>query len=119
MTDTAPNISVQMEINILKIPPCQDVIVVGKRAPVGKNAVELMLEALAPGIFESIELEHPVIEALVANKGQINLLGKENLLRLIVSEVENLMDATAVLNIELHTKFTKTTSMTVGHDESR
>ena len=115
-SDQPTKIMVNMQISIFNIPPCQDVIVIGKKAAIGKHATMRMLETVAPGLFVLIETEHPVIEALVAKKGFIKLMGRERLLGLIIEEVESIMEDSVILNISLDAKLLKRGVIEIADD---
>ena len=106
----------QLEICSFKIPPCQDIIAIGKQAPVGKHGVQIMLDAIAPDLFLTIELKHPTIEVLIIRKTLIKLFGKEHLVKLVVKEIECLMDETAVLNIGLNGRLIKSVTFNIKSD---
>jgi len=110
---------VQLEIAIFKIPPCEDVLVIGKNASIGKNAAVKMMETIAPDYFEVIKVENPIIEALMVKKGFIKLIGKDRLTRLIVEEVTPLMEDTSLLHIKLDAKLLKTKTIEVENDSSK
>lgn len=102
--DQTKKIMVQMEIAIFKIPPCEDLLVIGKKATIGKNAARKMLEAVTPEQFEVIEVENPIIEAIVAKKEIVKLIGKDHLLQLVLEEIAPLMEETGLLQIGLNVK---------------
>lgn len=102
--DQTKKIMVQMEIAIFKIPPCEDLLVIGKKATIGKNAARKMLETITPDQFEVIEVENPIIEAIVAKKEVIKLIGRDLLLQLVFDEIAPLMEETGLLQIGLNVK---------------
>lgn len=106
MTESAQNkrILVQMQIAIFKIPPCEDALVIGKKALIGKKAAKKMLDTCAPDQFELVEVDDPVIEALLVKKECCKLVGRERLVQVILEEVAPLMEATGILQISLDAK---------------
>jgi len=69
-----------------EIPPMQDVLLVGKRAPIGPEAIRRMVSALSPDQYEVIQLDHDIFEAVVLKKSLVKLLPKEKLLPVILEE---------------------------------
>ncbi len=116
--DKTKKILVQMEIAIFKIPPCEDLLVIGKKAPIGKNAAMKMLETVAPDQFEVIEVENPIIEAIVAKRGLIKLMGRDRLIQVVIEEVTPLMEDSTLLHIGLNVKLLTTTTVEVPDDSS-
>lgn len=98
------------EINIrlseFEMPPMQDVLIVGKYAPIGPEAARRMVDVLSPDQYEIIKLEHDFIEAVVIRKTLLNLLPKDKLIAIILEEggkiANEKMIIKAQLNIVLH-----------------
>ena len=111
-------ILVQMEVAIFRIPPCEDVLVIGKKAPIGKNAAMNMLETCTPDQFEMIEVENSNIEAMIAKKGIVKLLGRDRLRQVIIDEVAPLMGESGLLHICLNVKLISTATIEVPNDSS-
>ena len=109
-------ILVQLEISVFKIPPCQDVMAIGKNTPMGKHAAMKMLEPVAPNMFEMIEVDSPVIEALIVKKAFVKLMGRDRLTNFIVEKVEPLMEDNTILNIGLNARLLKTGTLEVKDD---
>lgn len=106
----ADEISKKAEINMrlseFEMPPMQDVLIVGRQAPIGPEAAKRMVDVLSPDQYEIIKLEHPLIEAIVLRKGLLSMLPQEKLLKLILEEGEKItnehMIIKAQINITLH-----------------
>ena len=62
----------KVEINIrfseFEMPPMQDILLVGKRAPIGPEAARRMVDILSPEQYEIVKIEHEYIEAVVIRK---------------------------------------------------
>ena len=116
--DRTKKVSVQMGISIFKIPPCEDILVIGKKAPIGKNAAMKMLECCAPDQFELIEVENSLIDALVIKKGFTKLIGKNQLTKTIIEEVSSLMEEKSILHIGLEARLISTKTIKVTNDSS-
>ncbi|KUK37069.1 MAG: hypothetical protein PWQ99_353 [Clostridia bacterium] len=77
---------VNIRLSEFEIPPMQDVLLVGKRAPIGPEAIRRMVSALSPDQYEVIQLDHDIFEAVVLKKSLVKLLPKEKLLPVILEE---------------------------------
>jgi len=53
-----------MELATFEIPPAGDVLVLGKRAPIGQQAAKKMRDTVAPGQFELVQPEDDLIDAI-------------------------------------------------------
>lgn len=86
--------------------PMQDVLIVGKRAPIGPEAARRMVDILSPEQYEIIKTDHPVIEAVVIWKSLTDMIAKDKLLSIIMEEGGNVANESTIikaqLNIVLH-----------------
>ncbi|MEW6724478.1 MAG: hypothetical protein AB1331_06100 [Bacillota bacterium] len=87
-TQSAPKrkADVTMRLSEFEIPPMQDVLLVGKRAPIGPESIRRMVTALSPDQYEVIQLEHDIFEAVVLKKALLKLLPEEELLPMVQEE---------------------------------
>ena len=65
---------ITMRISEFEMPPMQDILIVGKRAPIGPEAARRMVDILSPDQYEIIKVDHPGIEAMVVRKTLFNML---------------------------------------------
>lgn len=85
-----------------EIPPMQELLLVGRKAPIGPEAVKRMIEAIAPAQYEVIRLSHPVLEAAVIKKSLLKLVPEEKLLSLIIEESEGFAAENTVLKARIN-----------------
>ncbi|MFZ5651911.1 MAG: hypothetical protein ACOY4I_13815 [Bacillota bacterium] len=77
---------VTVRLTEFEIPPMQDVLLVGKRAPIGPEAARRMIDALSPEQYEVIPVEEGPLEAIVIRKSLMKLIPKEKLIPIILDE---------------------------------
>ncbi|MFZ5435693.1 MAG: hypothetical protein ACOZCF_05150 [Bacillota bacterium] len=77
---------VTIRLSEFEIPPMQDILLVGKRAPIGPEAIRRMVNALSPDQYEVIQLDHDIFEAAVLKKSLVKLLPEDKLLPIILEE---------------------------------
>lgn len=75
-----------MRLSEFEVPPMQDVLIVGKKAPIGPEAARRMVDILSPEQYEIVEIVNPVIEAVVIRKSLTNMITKDKLISLILEE---------------------------------
>ncbi len=78
---------VKIRFSDFEIPPMQDVLLIGRRAAIGPEAVRRMVDALAPGQYEVIEMENGHIEAIAVRVDLFNWVKRERLVDMILGEV--------------------------------
>lgn len=97
---------ITMRLSEFEVPPMQDVLLVGKMAPIGPEAARRMVDILSPEQYEIIEIEHPVIEAIVIRKSLISMIAKDKLISLILDEGGKVANESTIIkaqiNIVLH-----------------
>ena len=93
--------TLSLKISEFEVPPMQDLLVVGKKAPIGPEAVRRMAEALSPEQFVIVKLEHPNIEAVLIRKSLLQMIDEATLIQVILEEAEQLINTTMVLRSEL------------------
>jgi len=77
---------VTVRLSEFEIPPMQDVLLVGRRAPIGPEAARRMVDALSPEQYEVIPIEEGPIEAIVVRKSLLKLIPKEKIIPFILEE---------------------------------
>ncbi len=90
-----------LKFSEFEMPPMQDMLIIGRRAPIGPEAVRRMAEALSPEQFTIIKMEHPKIEAVLIRSSLLQMLDEKVLLRIIMEETENMISDSMVLRSEL------------------
>jgi hypothetical protein len=93
---------ITIKLSEFEIPPMQDVLLVGKRAPIGPEAVRRMVDALSPEQYEIINLDHKIFEAVVLKKSLLKLLPQEKLLPIIIEEGSRVANENTVIKAQLN-----------------
>jgi len=76
-----------------ELPPMQDILVIGRRAPIGPEAVRRMVDALAPEQYELITFKDGPVEALAVKASLFNWIARDILL-------DNILEEALKINIE-------------------
>lgn len=93
--------TLSLKISEFEIPPMQDLLIIGKRAPIGPEAVRRMSEVLSPGQFTLLKMDHPKIEAVLVRNSLLQMMDKALLMNVIMEETERFFLDTMVLRSEL------------------
>lgn len=95
------------EVNIIfsefEFPPMQDALLVGKRSPIGPEAVRRMVDILSPDQYETLEVEHEVIEAVVLRKSLSKMVSEEKLVKFLLEEGGNLAEMNSIVKAQIKT----------------
>jgi len=104
--DSSKKAEIIMRITEFEMPPMQDALIVGRKAPIGPEAARHMVDVLSPGQYEIVKAEHEAIEAIVVRKSLFNMLPKEKLIALLMEEGSKVANESTIVkaqvNIVLH-----------------
>ncbi|WP_027364887.1 hypothetical protein [Desulfotruncus alcoholivorax] len=78
--------NLQIHFSEFDLPPMQDLLLIGRRAPIGPEAARRMIEALAPGQYEVILIENSDIEAIAVRTSLFNWMPRDTLIKTILEE---------------------------------
>jgi hypothetical protein len=90
-----------LKISEFEVPPMQDLLILGKNAPIGPEAVRRMADALSPDQFLIIKIDHPKVEAVLIRQSLVQMLDQTVLLNIILEEAERMISDNMVLRSEL------------------
>ncbi|MEW6726142.1 hypothetical protein ACP3TJ_03430 [Desulforudis sp. 1088] len=90
-----------LKLSEFEFPPMRDVLLVGRKAPIGPEAVRRMVDALSPEQYEIIRLQHPLFEAVVVKKSLLKILPEEKLLPIILEEGERVAAENTIVKVQV------------------
>jgi hypothetical protein len=82
-----------------ELPPVASALVVGRRSPIGSNALEKALAEIMPGMFRRVEVEHPIIEAVIVRESHLRRISEDTIVGLLIRHAEDMMDETDALRV--------------------
>jgi len=93
------------EINIklseFEMPPMQDVLFVGRGAPIGPEAARRMVEVLSPNQYDIIKVDDPIIEAIVIRKSLLKMIPADKLIPIILEEGERVANECNIIKAQV------------------
>lgn len=100
--DSTKKAEITMRMSEFEMPPMQDVLIVGRRAPIGPEAARRMVDILSPDQYEIVKVDHPSIEAMVVRKALFNMLPKEKLVALLMEEGERVANESTIVKAQVN-----------------
>jgi|GEM_PF-6978888 len=97
----------RLSFSEFSIPPCHTILVVGKRAPIGKNATMRMLDTIAPALFEMFEVDDDIVEAIIIKCSVSRMVGTKELVGLVLEEARTMMTDKDILNVDMDFEIVK------------
>ncbi len=81
-------------------PPSGDILVLGKRCPIGPQAAKRMLDTVSPDQFELIQPEDEVVDGILVKKHLFLRAEKERLIEAIIEESKPIMSDQCMMTIK-------------------
>ncbi len=100
-------LSVRVRIREFSIPPITDALVIGKKAPIGSQAMSRALSLLHVAPFALVPLEDDdVIEDVLVRTSVLNKIPQPKLLELVRKRIKPFMSADEVINLDVSPELT-------------
>ncbi|AWX56852.1 MULTISPECIES: hypothetical protein [Brevibacillus] len=93
--------TLSLKISEFEVPPMQDLLIIGRKAPIGPEAVRRMADALSPEQFTLLKMDHPKIEAVLLRNTLLQMIDEKLLMKIILEEAERMISDSMVLRSEL------------------
>jgi len=100
--DSAKKAEITMRMSEFEMPPMQDALIVGRRAPIGPEAARRMVDILSPDQYEIVKVDHPAIEAMVVRKALFNMLPQEKLVELLLEEGGRVANESTIVKAQVN-----------------
>lgn len=100
--DSSKKAEITIRMSEFEMPPMQDVLIVGRKAPIGPEAARRMVDILSPDQYEIIKVEHPAIEAIVVRRALFNMLPRNKLIELLMEEGSRVADESTIVKAQVN-----------------
>jgi hypothetical protein len=92
--------SVQLSFEEIKLPPLEDILVLGKKCPQGKIGVYKSFELLVPNEFEIFEITDSNIEAVLINKKLLIKIDSTSIINILKEKVFPFVSDSEILKVD-------------------
>ncbi|MGE5629872.1 MAG: hypothetical protein ACM3TR_02105 [Caulobacteraceae bacterium] len=93
---------INMRFSEFEMPPMQDVLIVGKKAPIGPEAARRMVDVLSPDQYEIVKVQHDCIEAIVIRRSLMNILHEDKLISIIMEEGGKIANESMIIKAQIN-----------------
>lgn len=93
---------IKLKMSEFEFPPMQDVVLVGKRAPIGPEAAKRMVDALSPEQYRIVSVQHAIFEAVVIRNSLLQLLPMEKLLQIVLDEGSHVATEDSIIKTQVN-----------------
>lgn len=102
--DTSDNSNIKYSINLsfeeIKLPPFQDILVLGKNSPQGKIGLCKSFELLVPNGFDIIEINDDKVEAVFINKKILTKISSDKIIEILKSKVFQFISERELIKVD-------------------
>lgn len=82
-----PKFNVSLAFSAIKLPPFQDILLLGRKCPHGKAGVSKCLNLLVPENFQMVEIDDPTVEAMLVSKQVLKRMPAEKIIEILREKV--------------------------------
>lgn len=101
--------SINLSFEEIKLPPFQDILVVGKNSPQGKIGFSKSFELLVPNGFQIVEVNDGKVEAVFINKKLLTKMSSEKIIDILKSKVFQFISEYELLKVDFKVSISYTT----------
>jgi len=92
--------SVQLSFEEIRLPPFEDILILGRKCPQGRIGVYKSFELLIPNEFETFEIEDQIVEAIFVNKRVLKKLDKDKIIEILREKVFPYVSECEILKVD-------------------
>ncbi|MFP4340482.1 MAG: hypothetical protein ACLFQO_08560 [Cyclobacteriaceae bacterium] len=99
-TDNTVNYNINLSFQEIKLPPFEDILVVGRQSEQGKVGLSKSLELLVPESFTLIEVEDNNVSAIFINSRILKKIKKEEVLEILRNRVYPFVSEKEIVKVD-------------------
>ncbi len=96
--------SVHLSFEEIRLPPFEDILILGKKCPQGKIGVYKSFELLVPNEFEAFEIKDEIVEAIFINKRILKKLDKDRIIAILREKIFPYISESEILKVDFKLK---------------
>jgi len=102
--DTVRKYAVRLSFEEIRLPPFEDILILGKKCPYGKIGVSRSFELLIPNEFIVIDIKDGPIESVIINKRVLKKMDKDKIIGILKDKVFPYVTECEILKIDFKIK---------------
>ncbi len=96
--------SINLSFEQIKLPPFEDILIVGSKTTQGKIGVSKAFEYLVPDEFDYIEIPDERVEAIFVNKLILRKLDQEKIVKILTDNVFPYISSKEIIKVDFKVK---------------
>ena len=101
---TTKKYTVQLSFEEIRLPPFEDILILGKKCPQGRIGVSKSFELLVPNEFEVFEIDDVIVETVFINKRVLKKMDKDKIIRILQEKVFPFVSECEILKVDFKLK---------------
>ncbi len=97
---TSRKYSINLSFEEIRLPPFEDILIIGKKCPHGKIGLYKSFQYLIPNEFEVFEIDDEIIEAVFINKKVLKKFDKDRIIKILKNKVFPYVSECEILKVE-------------------
>lgn len=102
--ESSRKFSVHLSFEEVRLPPFEDILILGKKCPQGKIGVYKSFEFLVPNEFQTFEVKNDNVEAVFINRRILKKLDKGKIIRILDDKVFPYISESEILKVDFKLK---------------
>jgi hypothetical protein len=98
--------TIQLSFEEVKLPPFDEILIIGKKCPQGKTGLYKSFEFLVPNEYDVFEINHDIVEAVYINKRLLNKISKEKIIDILTEKVFPFTSISEIVKVDFKLKIT-------------
>ncbi|MCG6190257.1 MULTISPECIES: hypothetical protein [Maribellus] len=92
--------TVKLSFEEIRLPPFEDILILGKKCPQGRIGVFRSFDFLVPNEFESYEVEDKSVEAVFINKRVLKKINNEKIIEILQERVFPYVSESEIIKVD-------------------
>ena len=96
--------SIHLAFEEIRLPPFDDILIIGKKCPQGKTGLYKAFEFLVPNEYDVFEIEHDVVEAVFINRKLLRKIDKDRIINILDDKVFPYVSISEIIRVDFKMK---------------
>lgn len=101
--------TVDISFEEIKLPPFQEILILGKNSPQGKIGIHKSFELLVPNGFDMVEVQDEKVEAIFINKRIVTKIPQEKIVKILKEKVFPFISEGEMIRVDFKVKINYST----------
>jgi hypothetical protein len=98
--------TIQLSFEEIKLPPFDEILIIGKKCPQGKTGLYKSFEFLVPNEYDVFEVEHDIVEAVYINKRLLTKISKDRIIEILWEKVFPYTSISEIVKVDFKLRIT-------------